>query len=146
MADMNRRIDMQTCRDHHEAIRILLSYFPSAEPFDPAKVQSTLQRLATVLVRHLRLEDEFLYPILEESDDRTVRETAHRYREEMGGLSAEFGTLLARWGQNGSIAASPAEFLDAWKPFRGRLEVRMAKEDNGLYAIADDYLTEDRGA
>lgn len=146
MADMNRRIDMQTCRDHHEAIRILLTYFPATEPFDPAKVHAALQRLAAVLLRHLRLEDEFLYPILEDSDDRTVRETAHRYREEMGGISAEFRALLARWAQPESIAASSAAFLGEWKAFRGRLEVRMAKEDNGLYAIADDYLTEDRGA
>ena len=143
---MNRRIDMQTCRDHHEAIRILLAYFPQTEPFDPVKLYSTLKRLAAVLLAHLRLEDGSLYPLLEESDDRTVRETAHRYQEEMGGISSEFRALLTRWDSAEAIASNPSEFLRAWKLFRGRLEVRMAKEDNGLYAIAEDYLTKDLGA
>lgn len=146
MADMNRRIDLQTCRDHHEAIRILLDYFPQAEPFDPVRLHDMLQRFATVLLRHLKLEDAFLYPVLEESADRTVRETAARYREEMGGISGEFRALLARWSGADRIAASPAGFLEDWKPFRSRLEVRMAKEDDGLYAIAEDYLTKDLGA
>ena len=145
MADMNRRIDMQTCRDHHEAIRILLGYFPQAAPFEGAKVYGLVERLSMILVHHLRLEDNFLYPILEESTDRTVRETAIRYRDEMGGISSEFHALLARWSGAEAIGAKPAEFLREWKLFRSRLEVRMAKEDNGLYAIADDYLTS-RGA
>lgn len=146
MERVNRRIDLQTCRDHHEAIRTMLGLFPQTEPFDAKAAADWLARLGRILQRHLKLEDEFLYPSLLAADDRTLREVAVRYQDEMGGLSGEFAKLLADWSQADTIAQHTQEFLAAWLPFRQRLEVRMAKEDHGLYAIADDYLKGDVGA
>lgn len=145
MDRVNRRIDLQTCRDHHEAIRTMLGLFPKTAPFDAAAVADWLARLARILQRHLKLEDGFLYPALFAAGDRTLRETAVRYQNEMGGLSGEFAKLLTDWSQADAIAQRPQEFLAAWEPFRERLEVRMAKEDHGLYEIADEYLKHESG-
>jgi hypothetical protein len=143
---VNRRIDMQTCRDQHEAIRSLLDLFPEATPVEAKAVTDLIARLGRVLSRHLKLEDDFLYPALLASDDRTLRETALRYREEMGGLSRDFDALLAEWTTGNAIKQRPQEFLVSWLAFKRRLEVRMAKEDHGLYEIAEDYMKQDAGA
>lgn len=143
MDRVNRRIDMQTCRDQHEAIRSLLNVFPEDEAFEPKAAADVVARLGRVLHRHLKLEDEILYPALLASEDRTLRDTAIRYREEMGGLSSEFTTLAGRWSSSEAVENRPEEFLAEWRAFKRRLEVRMAKEDHGLYAIADDYMRRD---
>lgn len=146
MDRVNRRIDMQTCRDHHEAIRSLLDLFPEAAPVQAKAVADLIARLARVLSRHLKLEDDFLYPALLASEDPALRETALRYRQEMGGLRHDFDALLAEWSGANAIEQRPEEFLVSWLAFKRRLEVRMAKEDQNLYEIAEDYMKQDAGA
>jgi len=94
-----------------------------------------------VLIAHLKLEDDRLYPALEMSAERSVRETAIRYRMEMGGLKAQFVQMLETFGTEDKIALDQTAFLETWSVFRKALETRMAKEDHGLYEIADEYLT-----
>ncbi|GAC1504461.1 MAG: hypothetical protein NVS1B14_10290 [Vulcanimicrobiaceae bacterium] len=131
---------MQTCRQHHEAIRSLLERFPTRTPLDPGAVSSLLARVGRAVATHLQLEDDHLYPALEQSAEREVRETAIRYRVEMGDLKSQFASLLDAWSTEASIAAAPEAFMAQWLPVRKALEIRMAKEDHGLYAIAEDYL------
>ncbi len=146
MHEMNRRIDMHTCRQHHEALRILLDQIPQNTPVDAASFSKLLSRLSTLLLTHLKLEDDLLYPALELSEDRTVRETAVRYRQEMGGLKGAFVNFVSSWGTETAIAADQVGCLDAWTKVRTALEVRMAKEDHGLYTIADDQFSRDETA
>ena len=134
---------MHACREHHEAIRILLELFPTKAPIDCTATSKLLERLKNVLLAHLKLEDTRLYPALESSGDCDVRQTAARYRLEMGGLRASFVSLLGTWPSETEIAADPALFMSEFTEFRKALEVRMAKEDHGLYAIAEDYLSRD---
>lgn len=137
---------MHTCREHHEALRILLEQFPGGMPVNADAVSKLLARLSSLLLAHLKLEDTQLYPALEKSANRTVRETATRYQHEMGGLKEAFVDFLAVWGTTAAIAANTKGFLEAWSGVRAALEVRMAKEDHGLYSIADDYLAHDETA
>lgn len=137
---------METCRDHHDAIRMLLEKFPTAAPLQPVELAKLLARLGAVLTAHLKLEDDSLYPALEQSSDRTIRETALHYRDEMGGLRQRFLDFVGSWGSAAAIAADQDSFMTAWSALRSALEVRMAKEDHGLYAIAEDYLRRDEPA
>ncbi len=143
MEKLNRRIDIQTCREHHEVIRILLELFPTAVPFDSRAVFALLPRLTRVLVGHLKLEDDRLYPTLEASSERDLRDTAIRYRLEMGGLRERFDLFLSTWKSADEIEKNQEQFMAEWSESRKALEVRMAKEDHGLYAIAEDYLSRD---
>ena len=122
---MNRRIDLQTCREQHDSIRILL------------EVTKLLARLFAILGSHLKLEDNRLYPALERSSDRTIRETALHYRQEMGGLKRAFADFMTTWATESAIAADPEGFMAAWSAVRRALEVRMEKEDHGLYRMAE---------
>ncbi len=135
---------MSTCRDHHDAIRILLEKFPTAAPVDPAQTSKLLARLGAVLLAHLKLEDDQLYPALARSPNRTVRDTAIHYSQEMSGLKQTFVSFMGTWGNEAAIAAGQDSFIAAWSAVRSALEVRMAKEDHGLYSIAEDYLSHDQ--
>lgn len=142
--NLDRRIDMQTCREHHEILRTLLEMLPTVVPFDAAEAAAALTRLGVALVAHLKLEDDRLYPVLEKSEDRTVRETAARYRIEMGSLRANFSEFVEAFGSEQKIERDPQTFLTAWMTVRKALETRMAKEDYGLYAIADEVFGRDQ--
>ena len=142
MENLNRRIDMQTCREQHEALRILLELLPRSVPFHSPDVAALLGRLGRLLTAHLKLEDDRLYPALEQSSSRDVRETARRYRVQMGDLRGQFGAFLEKWTEP-AIAADQQHFMEHWSELRNALEIRMAKEDDGLYAIAEDFFSHD---
>jgi iron-sulfur cluster repair protein YtfE (RIC family) len=132
---------MRTCREQHDALRFLLEKLPAAAPVEPADAAKLLARLSAVLLAHLKLEDDQLYPALARSSDRTVRETALHYREEMGGLKQSFDAFMSAWGSAEQISADQDDFIAAWSAVRSVLEIRMAKEDHGLYSIAEDYFS-----
>ncbi|MBC5829926.1 MAG: hemerythrin domain-containing protein [Candidatus Eremiobacteraeota bacterium] len=133
----NDRIDIQTCRDQHVALTYLLDQFNTGEPVGETRTIGLLQRLRTVLVHHLRLEDDCLYPRLRHSNNLTVRETARTYQAEMGNLKQAFAELYARWTQRGAISMHPADYLANWREFEIALRKRMTAEDDDLYIMAE---------
>lgn len=139
---LNRRIELHTCRQHHTILRHMLSEFPTCEPFSGAQIMELRQRLNVILDRHLRLEDEQLYPRLSHATDEHVRATALEFRVEMGGVMRAFADLNARWIDAASIDAEPTAFLEQWTSVRAALEARMDAEDQALYPQAEQHFTE----
>ncbi len=140
MNKCNDRIDIQTCRDQHVALTYLLDQFNTDGPVGETRTIGLLQRLRTVLMHHLRLEDDCLYPRLRHSSDLTVRETARTYQAEMGNLKQAFAELYARWTQLGAISTQPVAYLTQWRRFELALRRRMAAEDDDLYITAEAEL------
>lgn len=99
-----------------------------------------LWRLRTVLVRHLALEDERLYPALKAAQDETISSLAKQYETEMGGLRDAFLRLCKRWDEPAKIAAFPSEFLREWLAIREPLLKRMDAEDEALYPRAQEQF------
>jgi hypothetical protein len=128
--------DIQTCRGHHAVLRDLLERFPAPAAANGADVRTALRTIETVLTRHLAFEDTRLYPVLEAAAP-PVAEKAHRYREEMGDLSARVVAFLARWTAEGALEAEPYAFAQAWHAVRTALERRMTAEDDDLYEVAE---------
>jgi len=139
---LNRRIELHTCRQQHIVLRHLLSEFPTCEPFTGVDIMALRGRLNALLVRHLRLEDEQLYPALSHATDEHVRTTARAFRMEMGGVMRAFADLDTRWDTAAEIDADPAGFLEQWTLVRGALETRMNAEDAGLYIQAEQHFTD----
>ena len=134
---MNTRIDIQTCRDQHTAIRLLLDELSKCEGSEQ-KLVGLLERLNRILLAHLRLEDDWLYPKLLQNDNAKVAETAKRFSEEMGGLKAAFVSVFKTWTAPGAIAADHDGFCVAWNAFHAQLEQRMQREDDDLYVLASN--------
>ncbi len=137
MQRMPSRRDIQTCRDHHAVLRELLERFAQPAVDDGPAVRTGLRQLETVLLRHLAFEDSQLYPALENVTDGAVAIKARRYREEMGGLSAQVVAFLARWTVDGAVETEPSAFAREWETVRSALERRMSAEDDDLYEVAE---------
>lgn len=140
MNRFNDRIDIQTCRDQHVALTYLLDQLDTGGAIDETKTIGLLQRLRTVLVHHLRLEDDLLYRRLRQSNNPTIKATAERYQAEMGNLARTFADVYARWTEPGAISAQPADYLAHWSTFELALRKRMRAEDDDLYTMAEAEL------
>ena len=136
---INQRIDVQTCRDHHVVLRYLIEEIDKEER--PANARALLGRFRSVLLAHLKLEDDWLYPRLARSENSLVRSKAERYQREMGGLRSAFDDLWNAWSEQGAMDENAARWQEQWRGFRERLEARITTEDEDLYATAETSFT-----
>ena len=139
---LNRRIELHTCRQHHTMLRHILNEFPSKAPAPGAAMMMLLSRLRAILLRHLKLEDDYVYPALVQSPDEHLRTSARTFRLEMGGVLRAFEDFEKRWPHAEAIDADLEQFWNEWQPLRRALEARMHAEDSGLYKDAEAYFTE----
>lgn len=133
---VNQRIGIQTCRDHHVVIRYLTEEINSTDP-DGHTIPALLKRLRTVLFAHLKLEDDWLYPRLADSENDVVRRKAERYAREMGELKEHFTQLYEAWNLPGAVIADQDRWKQEWSGFSRALEARIMAEDDDLYVAAE---------
>lgn len=136
---INERIDVQTCRDHHVVLRYLTEDL-SKPGGTPSGHASLLKRFRAVLLAHLKLEDDWLYPRLAASDNAIVRGKAERYREDMGGVRAQFDELWKKWSAE-AIEKDFAGWQNEWRLFAQTLSTRIETEDRDLYVAAEADLS-----
>lgn len=137
MDDLKDRRDIQTCREHHASIEQLLARFPALERREAPEIADQLGRLKTILLRHLKFEDDQLYPRLLTSNDPEVIAAAVQFQAEMGGLAPVCVAFFERWPDAGAIGAAFDDFASEWGGVRSTLERRILAEDNELYEMAD---------
>lgn len=96
-----------------------------------------LNQLYGILRVHFAQEDVQLYPLLTASADPVVARTAQRYVDEMGGLALELECFARHWSCSASITGSFEEFREAAHELMLRLAVRIEREDQQLYPLAE---------
>ncbi|MDP9111190.1 MAG: hemerythrin domain-containing protein, partial [Candidatus Eremiobacteraeota bacterium] len=138
-AVLNERIDIQTCRDHHVVLRYLVEEIGKPD-VQPDASLGLLKRLRTVLLAHLKLEDDWLYPHLQRSVNDVVRHKSQTYSREMGGLKENFVTLWQTWTRPNAIADNSEAWRSDWNTFQKGLLERMDREDHDLYVAAEASL------
>ncbi|MDQ6933213.1 MAG: hemerythrin domain-containing protein [Candidatus Eremiobacteraeota bacterium] len=140
MSGCNDRIDIQTCRDQHVALKYLLDQMDDVGAADESRIVAFLQRLRTVLLHHLRLEDEHVYPRLRRSKNRTIQATARQFEAQMGNVAQAFTEFYSRWTTSGAISTHSNDYVRHWRTFARSLRERMSAEDDRLYAMAESEL------
>ena len=63
------------------------------------------------LQAHLAIEDSMLYPMMIAADHPLASDRAMEFKEEMGGLSAAFGSYMSKWRSFTAIEADPGGFV-----------------------------------
>ena len=139
MTELDERRDIQTCREHHAHIGELLARFPALTVVSASDLAESLGALKTMLLRHLKFEDEYLYPRLLRSPDEEIVATARRYQTEMGDLAPQCVAFFGRWPDSATIAGNVAVFADEWTTVRRLLEHRILAEDDELYELAERH-------
>lgn len=127
------------CRDQHtELARLMAELRAASEAAAPlAEAQPLLDAFAGKLRAHLAHEDRVLYPRLIAHDHEQVRLTARIYQAEMGRLGEAFERFFGRWSSAASREEDPSGFRREQAELLARLDLRIRREDRGLYALVD---------
>jgi hypothetical protein len=120
----------------------LIDSYKAGTPAYPILMQ--LNRLYGVLRIHLALEDVELYPALTASSDPKVARTAQRYVEDMGGLAIELECFARHWSCSASITSNFEEFRLAAQDLMLALAVRIERENQQLYPLAEAVAAQPR--
>lgn len=125
-------------RQQHKALLELAGNMPeNVAGLDEGEVRTLLFKFTGMLRAHLKLEDERLYPALLAHSSQEVRDMARRFQQEMGNLLPAYDSFYQTWSPQSAITNDAAGFLSSWKAIIGTLGLRIQREDNELYALAD---------
>ncbi len=136
---------IEMCREQHAHLRSLAAELralldPEILAQQAAAARVLLSRLGGTLIVHLAMEDRSLYPSLLSCPDATLRETAQRFRDEMGGIRSEFAELTARWPGASAIAGDASGFASQVRAHLAALDERIRREDDELFPLAERSL------
>lgn len=126
-------------QDDHQKVMVLARelsrYLQYQEPPSRLPLFEVRKALASVLIRHLKVEDWIVYPALMKSEDRQVRETACAFQKQIGSLAAAFREHMQKW--------TSLSIEEDWSTYRSEaatllktLERRVKYEEDILYPMA----------
>jgi hypothetical protein len=115
--------------------RELSRYLKYPEPPSRLPLFEVRAALASVLIRHLKVEDWILYPALMTSENPQVRETACSFQKQMGSLAAAFREHMENWTSM-SIEDDWATYKIEATTLLTALERRVQREEDTLYPLA----------
>ncbi|HYC95123.1 MAG TPA: hemerythrin domain-containing protein [Sphingomicrobium sp.] len=126
---------------HDDALNMaqrLVELIDGYEAGAPAhQILMQLNRLYGVLRVHLAHEDVELYPFLLKSADPKVARIARLYVEEMGNVALDLECFAQHWSCSASIATNFQEFREAAHDLLIALVVRIERENQYLYPLAE---------
>lgn len=104
---------------------------------DSQVIARNISKIAGKLQIHLINEDKFLYPAFLKSNNSELKNKAQKYTLEMGDLSNVYTEFKNKYNTRSKIMADIKSFVtDSSKVFKA-IEIRILKEDNDLYKVAE---------
>lgn len=110
---------------------------PGALAQNAAEVTKLLILLSGKIAFHLGMEDKYLYPALQNSNDSNLKTLADEYIRDMGTLAKTFKDYVSAWSLPRSIQEKPEEFVKQTKTVFTALRQRIDREETKLYPLAD---------
>lgn len=101
----------------------------------------SISAIDSLLVAHLRDEDELLYPRLIASQDSEVRRTAETWFEDMSGILGAWIAYRDHWTLD-NVLANTDRFRAATTGILGALAMRIENENRELYPLLDRLSVE----
>ena len=103
---------------------------------DAEEARAAIEGIDKMLIEHLTIEDNDLYPALLAGPDSEVAAMAADCAEEMGGIRGAWVAYRDQWTA-AAIAADPARFSAATAGVIGALALRVERENAELYPAAE---------
>ncbi len=105
-------------------------------------VRRLMETIGGLLIHHLSIEDDELYPALMRAADPELRDTAMSAFEDMGGLRAVWAHYRDHWTID-RILSDPRRFRTATDDIVGALSLRVAMEESVLYPAFEALQSQD---
>ncbi len=83
------------------------------------------------------MEDKSLYPRLLAHSDPSIKAMTQRFIDEMGGIAKVLEDYKSKWMTVAKIQANPVDFVNETHGIIDALAMRIAKENDELYAALD---------
>lgn len=131
-------MELKHYMEQHERIREELSILktlcrkPDLEQ-TAAEMALHISSLAGKLKIHLSSEDQYLYPSFLHSSDSKLVTMANEYQKEMGNLLAVFTEFKEKYNTKFKILSEKESFYGEADKIIRSIEMRMQKEEKGLY-------------
>jgi hypothetical protein len=136
-------------RQHDELLALAKTLLESLDTraleTDPTVARRALAVFAGRLRVHAAMEQEALYPRLLASTNQVVADKARELLEEIGPLYDQFFKHLDVWSHATAIKSDPEAFCRETMALLYRLRVRMKRENEELYPLADAAAGADAG-
>lgn len=92
-----------------------------------------ISTLAGKIKVHLSMEDKYMYPELEKSEDEHIKKMAEKYQREMGNLAEDFTLYKDKYNTKLKILNHKQEIKSETTNIFGEIEQRVHKEESELY-------------
>jgi hypothetical protein len=94
-----------------------------------------ISTLAGKIKIHLSMEDQYLYPGLQRSEDERVKNLAADYQKEMGDLAGKFVTYKDKYNTKPKILQNMSSVKQETSQIFLAIEKRIRREENELYKL-----------
>lgn len=137
-------MNIRTLRAQHRVLMEKTSELGGLAPSlrvreDAVEADQIIGAMHALLVNHLQLEDQWLYPTLMQAADQDVRHFAADSFEEMGGILGAWLAYRAEWSAD-TIHTYPQRFATATRGIVEALALRVEREEDHLYPAMDCLL------
>ncbi len=126
---------VETLKNEHKVLKALLREIQISGIATEA-TQSNLKKSKTILLAHLKKEDEQLYPALKKLEDG--KQIANAFQEEMKAIS---NAVLEFYGKYEGDVGNPMTFAKDFGSFVGALNNRIIKEEVTLYPKYEEHYS-----
>ena len=106
-----------------------------------AEIAQRIIAISSIIKLHLAVEDRFLYPTLEDSDDRTLKQMGRLYRDEMQTISKAYIAFAVKWNTPSPLMEQPEQFRSEANVVLKLLHDRIKREDRDFYPAIEESQT-----
>ncbi|HHU73756.1 MAG TPA: hemerythrin domain-containing protein [Clostridiales bacterium] len=97
-----------------------------------------ISTLAGIIKIHLSMEDKYLYPGLQDSEDEGVKELAIDYQNEMGDLAEKFVLYKDKYNTKTKILLNQSSLNQDTTDILQAIEKRLQREEDELYKFIEN--------
>jgi hemerythrin-like domain-containing protein len=135
------KLDLDELRRQHRVMLVLATHLRGAADRvqtreDACEAFCSIQSLDRILCRHVRYEDDVLYPMLIHGPDPEAAEMAASCAEDFGSILGAWEAYRAQWTAR-AILASPDRFAAVTAGIIGGLAMRVDRENAEIYPAAE---------
>lgn len=136
-------ISIEMLRKQHDGLMeqvdsIIKFIRENKDTFNKEMLLELLTNLSTELELHLLIEDDLLYPTLMKDSTESIRNVAHVFFHEVGGVKETFKRYKEKWIRQDTISESLEAFISETETMAKLLRKRIDKENNELFPLLEN--------
>ncbi len=129
-------MNIEILKEQHVAIlNIAVEISEVLEKGETQNIEIILINFGDEIVAHLGAEDDLLYPVLKKRSDKSVRETAIQFENEMGDIKRGFVEYTKKWDSNDGIMSNYEQFSKETMTILMKITKRIINEENVLFPL-----------